>query len=96
MSAIVVITPEQLAELVNKAVTEAVSRLPQSGAQEVLSLQEAADFLGRHPKVITQLVREEGLPAHYISEREPRFLRSELITWLRARPTQPKLPAKGE
>lgn len=80
-AAIIVTTPGELAELVSNAVAEAVSKLPQSGAQEVLNLQGAAEFLGRHAKVVSQLVRDEELPAHYISEREPRFLRDELIEW---------------
>lgn len=85
---VVVLSPEQLSEVIGKAVREALAQLPQAGAREVLSLQEAADFLGRHPKVVTKLVRESGLPAHYISDREPRFLRSELVAWLQSRPVK--------
>jgi hypothetical protein len=85
---IVVLTPEQLEEVVDRVFVKRIGQMPQGGAKEVFTLQEAADFLGRHPKVVTRMVREEGLPAHYISEREPRFMRAELIAWLGTRPTR--------
>jgi excisionase family DNA binding protein len=86
----VTLTVEQLAELVRKAVRDEVARLPQSGAREVLTLPEAAELLGRHPKVVMQLVRTGSLPAHFISEREPRFKRTELLAWLDTLPNQAK------
>jgi hypothetical protein len=89
MSGIIVTTPEELAALVEKAVTDAVSKLPQSGAKEVLNLEECAKLLDRHERVVmSRLVAEDKLPCHYISEREPRFLRSEVLAWLLTRPSK--------
>ena len=87
---VIVATPEQLSDLVSSAVRKAIAELPASGTKEVLTLEEAAEFLGRHPKVLSKMVQRDNLPAHYISEREPRFLRSELIKWLTERDSQPR------
>lgn len=86
----VTLTVEQLAELVKKSVREELAKSAPGVAKEVLTLQEAAEFLGRHPRKISELIEQEGLPAHYISEREPRFKRVELLEWLGKRPNQPK------
>ena len=94
MSAIVVLTSEQLQELVDRAVAKAVVSIPQSGAREILSLKQAADFLDRAPRTVTELVKTRGLPAHYISDREPKFIRSELVAWLANLPAEPT--EKGE
>jgi hypothetical protein len=37
-----------------------------------------------------ELVHAKHLPAHYISEREPRFKRAELLGWLDTLPSLPK------
>ncbi|MGC4088432.1 MAG: helix-turn-helix domain-containing protein [Polyangiaceae bacterium] len=58
--------------------------------QEVFTLTQAADFLQRHPKIVMQLVREAKLPVHFISSREPRFKRSELLAWLGTLPATAK------
>lgn len=84
---IVTLTATELAEIVSKAVANQLATLPQS--VEVLRLEQAAEFLGRSPKTVMKLVETEGLPARYISDREPRFLRSALIEWLNNRPSKP-------
>lgn len=92
MSAVVVVTPEQLTELVRAAVREEVSKLPVAHAKEVMTVQEVAELLNRHPKVVTgELVKHRGLPVHYISAHEPRFKRAEVLAWLDGLPKAPKL-----
>jgi hypothetical protein len=84
----VTLTVDELRALVLNATREAVAHVQAHPAREVMTLTQCAEFLERHPKVVTQLVREKGLPAHYISEREPRFMRAEVIAWLMAQPTE--------
>lgn len=84
----VTLTVDQLRALIREAVAE--SSAPPS--REVLTLAECAELLHRHPKVVMQCVRERGLPAHFISEREPRFIRCEVLEWLR----DLKLPPSGK
>lgn len=86
---VVVMSAERVRALIDEAVTKANARSAPAVVKEVLSLTEAAEFLGRHPRQVTRLVREEGLPAHYISEREPRFKRTELLAWIDSRPNAP-------
>lgn len=86
----VTLTVEQLEELMRKAVRSEVERLASARVPEVMNLAQAAEFLDRHPKVVMKLVKEGSLPAHFISEREPRFKRSELLAWLDTLPRLPK------
>jgi predicted DNA-binding transcriptional regulator AlpA len=86
----VTLTVEELRALIVDAAKEAAALVQSSPDREVMTLSQCAEFLGRHTKVVTQLVREQELPAHYISEREPRFLRSEVIAWLHRQPKTAK------
>ena len=88
----VTLTVEQLKELVKESLRAELEKMPLVVPPEVLTLTEAAELLRRHPKIVTKLVREDDLPVHYISEREPRFRRSELLAWLDKRPA----PKSGE
>jgi excisionase family DNA binding protein len=86
----VTLTVEQLKKIIDDTVSNALSRHESEPVKEVFTLLEAAEFLGRHPRQISKLIREQALPAHYISDREPRFRRSELLNWLASRPKEPK------
>ena len=90
MTLAVTLTIEQLSELVREQLRAELERVKLSGIKEVLTLSEAAEFLDRHPKKVMELVRAKHLPAHYISEREPRFKRTELLGWLDTLPSLPK------
>lgn len=93
MSGVVVISPEDLAELVRGAVREEVAKLPIANAKEVMTVHEVAELLNRHWKIVmSELVKKRGLPVHYISAHEPRFLRTEVLRWIAEE--LPKLPAK--
>lgn len=90
MTLAVTLTVEELGELVRGQLRAELERVKLGSAKEVLTLIEAAEFLDRHPKKVMELVRAKRLPAHYISEREPRFKRTELLGWLDTLPGQPK------
>jgi excisionase family DNA binding protein len=90
MSTLVVIESAELEKLVESAVVKAVSKIHPVEPKEVLTLDQAAVFLERHPKVVMRLVKEAKLPVHYISGREPRFRRAELLAWVDALPTKPQ------
>lgn len=85
----VTLTIEQLGELVEVRVAKAVAQLIETQEREVLDLTHAAKLLKRHPKVLMKMVRSENIPVHFISGREPRFRRSELLAWLSAQPSDP-------
>lgn len=84
MTQLAILSPEQLAELVDRAVDRAVAKMPRNDLHEVMTRDQAAEFLQCHPAVLTRYVRREGLPSHKLG-REWRFKRSELIRWLEGR-----------
>jgi hypothetical protein len=87
---IVTLTTDQLAELVETSAARAVERLVANQQAEVMDLEECAAMLKRNEKIVMGvLVKKRGLPVHFISEREPRFKRSEVLTWLDSLPSQP-------
>lgn len=84
----VTLTTTELEELVAKSVTGIVNKLLEERQSEVMNLEECAAFLQRHKKVVMSvLVKEKGLPVHYISERDPRFKRTEVLNWLSTLPS---------
>lgn len=85
----VTLTIGQLRQLVQDAVGELLAQQPAAGAREVLNLEQVAELLGRHPRTIKGLIEERALPVHYISDREPRFKRSEVLAWMNTLPTRP-------
>lgn len=84
----VTLTVGQLRQLVQDAVGAALAQLPAAGACEVLNLADVCELLGRSDRSIKRLI-EQGLPVRYISPREPRFRRSEVLAWLNTLPTKP-------
>jgi len=84
----VTLTVGQLRQLVQDAVGDLLAQMPAAGAREVLSLEEVAELLGRHPRTIKVLIEERALPVHYISDREPRFKRAEVLAWLNTLPAR--------
>jgi hypothetical protein len=87
---IVTLTTDQLAELVETSAARAVEKLVANQQAEVLDLEECAALLKRNEKIVMGvLVKKRGLPVHYISEREPRFKRSEVLNWLDTLPNRP-------
>jgi hypothetical protein len=86
---IVTLTTDQLADLVEASAARAVEKLVANQQQEVLGLTACATLLGRNEEVVMRvLVKKKGLPVHYISDREPRFKRSEILAWLDTLPSK--------
>jgi len=84
---IVQLTVGELQKMMREAVDFALARHASEQQPEVLNTQQVADLLGRHAKTVPALI-ERGLPAHYISDREPRFKRVEVLAWLDSLPTR--------
>ena len=85
-----------LAELRAEQIAAKVARAPYD--REVMNAEEAADFLRLSPTAFRRLA--PTLPRYQIYERSGyRYLRSDLLVWLRARgnaaETRPHLEALG-
>lgn len=91
MTLAVTLTIEEFSAVVAAQVRKELALVALSAAKEVLTLAETAELLERHPKVVmNSLVKEKALPVHFISEREPRFKRAEVLAWLDTLPTKSK------
>ena len=96
MALAVTLTVEELGALVRDSVKAELSKLSAAAPHEVLTLTQVAELLHRSEKTVMEsLVEERHLPVHYISEREPRFRRSEVLVWLSQQPTRLVRKAKG-
>lgn len=76
---IVVLTQDQLRELLSEAVSEAVKA---HTGDAVLDEDECSHLLKVSKSTVRRYVRDRGLPAHPLSERELRFKRSEVLEWI--------------
>ncbi len=86
--AVLLISREQLKELVREAVREEIGAPRVAEEREVLTREQAAELLQIHPDILVRYVRNESLPAQKIGP-EWRFMRSELLAWLEARAVKP-------
>ncbi|APR53219.1 helix-turn-helix domain-containing protein [Sphingomonas koreensis] len=50
----------------------------------LLTLRQAADFLGVHPNTVRRYARQAAIPCAKIG-RDWRFLQADLVAWLRGR-----------
>jgi hypothetical protein len=80
---IVVLTPEQLSELVKRAVEEALAEQRQEPAPALLDTSGIARHLGVGTSTVGRL-RREGLPCVYLGDC-PRFELAECLAWIRSR-----------
>ena len=79
---VIMVTPDELEQLVRKAVREAMGA-PANDA-EFIETADVAKLLGVSTKSVSKYVRSEGLPAvkagaHY------RFKRADVVAWLERR-----------
>jgi excisionase family DNA binding protein len=77
------------------------SDMPDSGSSngsnypEILTTAMAAEMLHVHVEYLRRMVREDRVPAHrFPGGREIRFLRDELIAWVRAQPGEDRSPSR--
>src|SRR3954464_953167 len=62
---------------------------------EILTTAMAAEMLRVHVEYLRKMVREDRIPAHrFPGGREIRFLRDELIPWVRAQPGEDRSPSR--
>lgn len=80
--AVVVLTPEQVEELVQRTLDRAASMKEQ---REVLDSDGVAEMLGMNKRTVLAYVESEGLPGHHLGGTIYRFRRSEVLAWLTAR-----------
>ena len=63
-------------------------------APGLLTTSETAELLHVHVEYLRRMVREDRIPAHrFPGGREIRFLRDELIDWVRAQPGEDRSPS---
>jgi len=70
-------------------------RVNGSNYPEILTTAMAAEMLHVHVEYLRRMVREDRVPAHrFPGGREIRFLRDELIAWVRAQPGDDRSPSR--
>lgn len=79
---VVSLTTEQLGEILEQASARALAKVISQQHAEVLDIGECAALLKCTRKTVSKYVATRGLPCHYISPQDPRFRRSEVLTWL--------------
>ena len=68
-----------------------------ASAPPILTTAMAAELLHVHVEYLRRMVREGRVPAHrFPGGREIRFLRDELIEWVRAQPGEDRSPSLTE
>jgi excisionase family DNA binding protein len=73
---------------------EAPAGSPRSDFPPVLTTALAAELLQVHVEYLRKMVREGKVPCHRFPEgREMRFLRDELLDWLRQQPGADRSPS---
>lgn len=93
---LVTLTTDDLAKLLEQCTARALEKIMASQQQEVIDLAECSALLKRTPQTVMDvLVKRKALPCHFISAREPRFKRSEVLAWLDTLPTRAKASNEG-
>ena len=70
----------------------AASRFP-----DILTTALAAEMLHVHVEYLRRMVRENRIPAHrFPGGREIRFLRDELIAWVKEQPGEDRSPSAAD
>ena len=68
-----------------------------TGFPEILTTAMAAELLHVHVEYLRKMVREGRIPAHrFPGGREIRFLRDELLAWVREQPGYDRSPSVTE
>jgi excisionase family DNA binding protein len=63
----------------------------------ILTTAQAAELLHVHVEYLRKMVREDRIPAHrFPGGREIRFVRDELIAWVRDQPGHDRSPSAEE
>lgn len=78
---VVILSPDQLAELVRNAVAEALAEQREDAPALLLDRSGIAKALGCSPSTINRL-RQEGMPCVLLGD-SPRFEADRCVEWLR-------------
>lgn len=91
---VAVATMGQISDAVREVVREELATMIGKDARDVLPAKEMALYLGvSRPTLIGWTNREQDpAPCHYLSDREPRFLLSEMIPWVARQPKRQRKP----
>jgi excisionase family DNA binding protein len=82
--------------MVSMAPPDETAGLPPSEFPKVLTTAMAAELLQVHVEHLRRLVREGHIPCHrFPGGREMRFLRDELLEWLKAQPGEDQSTSTG-
>jgi excisionase family DNA binding protein len=77
--------------------TPAVGAVVSEAFPPILTTAQAAELLHVHVEYLRKMVREERIPAHrFPGGREIRFVRDELIAWVREQPGHDRSPSAEE
>lgn len=87
MNAVVLMSPEEVRDLVRTAIREELTS-QRDPERDVLTAEQVAGMLAVHVKTIAKLVARDGLPARRLG-REYRFHRDEVLGWLAERAVRP-------
>lgn len=81
---VVVVSREELDELIRKAVSDVVSGVAPR-TREFLTQEQLAGRLGISQKSVQRMVNRDGLPVHELGPKLQRFLWTEVEQWLTER-----------
>lgn len=87
MATVLVLTPEEVRDLVRVAVREELEARADP-ARDILTAEDVAALLSVHVKTVAKLVVRDGLPARRLG-REYRFCRADVVAWLEQRAVKP-------
>jgi excisionase family DNA binding protein len=74
--------------------TETCSVTDRDTLPEILTTTMAAELLNVHVEYLRKIVREGRIPAHrFPGGRDIRYLRDELIEWVRQQPGENRAPS---
>jgi excisionase family DNA binding protein len=88
MSAVLVMSPDDIREIVRSVMREELANHHQNPGSEVLTAEHVAEMLEVHVRTVAKLVVRDGLPARRLG-REYRFSRAEVLAWLEERSMHP-------
>jgi excisionase family DNA binding protein len=86
--AIVVMTGEQLRDLISAAVEEGIQKAGSTGeaTPDILNCVQVAALIGVHPDTVPRLTRKKnGLPVFGRAGSHLRFRRADVLNWLASR-----------
>ncbi len=88
VTTVALLTAEQIAAIVETAVTRALS--VKSDESEILTREQVAEMLKVHPVTVTQYAKKKGLRGIQLTGGDWRFRRSDVDAWLEQRATEGK------